>query len=65
MAYQPVVKVPLHSTADASPLTALLVGRILPVFSLLASGGAGASTVSMRRGTFTTGCYRADSVEEG
>ena len=65
MAYQPVVKVPLHSTADLSRPAALLVGRIRPVFSLLASGGAGASTVSMRRGTFTTGWYGADSAEEG
>ena len=34
---KPVVKVPRHSTDDASRLTALLVGRIFPpIFSLLA-----------------------------
>ena len=33
---QPVVKVALHSTSDASRCSALLVARILPIFSLLA-----------------------------
>ena len=33
---QPAVKAPLHSTGDASRRSAFLVGRILPVFSLLA-----------------------------
>jgi len=47
------VKVPLHSTADASRLAALLLGRIFPIFSLVAPGEPGASAVSVRRGTFT------------
>ena len=34
--WQPVAKVPRHSTDDSSRLTALLVGRIYPIFSLLA-----------------------------
>src|SRR5206468_6306845 len=40
---QPVVKVWLHSTSDASPLAALLLSQILPVFSVVAPcrrGGA-------------------------
>src|SRR5687767_2436783 len=52
---EPVVKVPLHSTDDASRRSALLVGRIFPIFSLLVPGSPGASPVSMRRATFTTG----------
>jgi hypothetical protein len=51
---QPVVKVPLHSTADASRPAALLIGQILPVFSLVAPSGAGASALSVPLGTFTT-----------
>jgi len=50
-----VVNVPLHSTGDASRLAALLLRRILPV-SIVAPGHAGASPVSVPRGTFTTGC---------
>jgi hypothetical protein len=34
MAWQPVVKVWLHSTSDASPPAALLLAQILPVFSV-------------------------------
>jgi len=49
------VKVPLHSTDDASRLAALLLRRILPVFSVVAPGQPGASPVSVPRGTFTTG----------
>jgi hypothetical protein len=52
---EPVVKVPLHSPGDASRRSALLVARIFPIFSLLAPGSAGASPVSMRRGTSITG----------
>src|SRR5207244_5920085 len=37
-----------HSAADASRPAALLVGRILPVFSLLAPCGTGASAPSVR-----------------
>ncbi len=51
-----MVKVPLHSTGAASRLTALLLGHILPVFSLVAPCQTGASPVSVRRGTFTTDC---------
>ena len=53
---QPVVKVWLHSTVEASPPAALLLAQILPVFSVVAPCRRGASTVSVRRQTFTTGC---------
>jgi hypothetical protein len=53
---QPVVKVWLHSTADASSGAALLLAQILPVFSVVAPCPRGASPVSVRRQTFTTGC---------
>jgi hypothetical protein len=52
---EPVVKVPLHSTSDASLLAALLLPQLLPVFSVVAPCQAGASPVSVPRGTFTTG----------
>src|SRR5438477_11665699 len=58
-AKQPVVKVWLHSTSDASPPAALLLAHILPVFSVVAPCRRGASPVSVRRQTFTTGCYVA------
>ncbi len=48
------MKVPLHSTIDASRLTALRLRRIFPIFSVVAPCQAGASLVSMRRATFTT-----------
>jgi len=51
------VKVPLHSSADASRPAALLLGRICPIFGLVAPGEPGASAVSVRRGTFTTGSW--------
>src|SRR2546428_11894465 len=54
-AQQPVVKVWLHSTGDASPPAALLLPQILPVFSVVAPCPRGASPVSVRRQTFTTG----------
>src|SRR5207247_9673956 len=54
---QAVVKVWLHSTSDASPPAALLLLQILPVFSVVAPCRRGASLVSVRRQTFTTGCY--------
>ncbi len=47
---QPVVKVPLHSTGAASRLTALLLGRILPVFSLVAPCQPGAASITTRLG---------------
>src|SRR5712691_11907089 len=51
---QPVVKVWLHSTGDASPLAALLLPQILPVFSVVAPCHRGASPVSVRRQTLLT-----------
>jgi hypothetical protein len=51
-----VVKVWLHSTGDASPPTALLLAQILLVFSVVAPCRRGASPVSVRRQTLTTGC---------
>src|SRR5437773_12531083 len=59
---QPVVKVWLHSTGDASPPAALLLTQILPVFSVVAPCRRGASPVSVRRQTFTTGCYGIGSI---
>ena len=63
-----MVKVWLHSTGDASPLhpnaaaalgapalAALLLRQIRPVFSVVAPWERGASSVSVRRQTFTTG----------
>ena len=50
------MKVTLHSTSDASRVAALLLRRILPVFSIVAPSHASASPVSVPRGTFTTGC---------
>jgi molybdate transport system substrate-binding protein len=53
---QPVAKVQLHSAGDASPLTALLLPQIFPIFSVVAPCHRGASPASVRRRTFTTGC---------
>ena len=53
---QPVVKGPLQSTGAASRLAAVLLGRILPVCSLVAPYQTGASPLSVRRGTVTTDC---------
>ena len=53
---QPVVQVWLHSTGDASPPAAWLLAHILPVFSVVAPCRLGASPVSVRRQTCTTGC---------
>ena len=47
------MKVPRHSTGDA--FAALLLGRICPLFSLVAPCYAGASPVSVPHATFTTG----------
>jgi hypothetical protein len=55
-AWQPVVKLQLHSAGDASPLTALLLPQIFPIFSVVAPCQRGASPPSVRRWTFTTGC---------
>ena len=49
------MEVPLHSTVDASRPAALLLRRIFPIFSVVAPGRPGASPVSVRRGTSTTG----------
>ena len=38
--WQPVAKVSLHSTDEASRLTALLVGQIFPICSLLCDWGS-------------------------
>ena len=46
----PWQKAPLHSTGDASRLTALLLGRIWPICSLVTPCQPGASPVSVRRG---------------
>ena len=58
---QPVVKVTLHSNRRGiPPRGAGVVGRVLPVFSLLAPPSGRPrlwfSGVSVPRGTFTTGC---------
>ncbi len=50
-AQQPVVNVPLYSTGAAIRLTALLLGHILPVFSLATSNQPAAWPVSVRRRT--------------
>ena len=65
------MKVLLHSTGDASSLAALLLPQIFPIFSVaptptrwetrvgdpgVAPCPRGASPVSVRRQTFTTGC---------
>jgi hypothetical protein len=47
------MKLPLHSTGDASRLAALLLHRIFPIFSVVAPCHAGASPVSVRRGNST------------
>ena len=49
-ASSPWRKSPLHSSGDASRLTALLPGRICPIFSLVAPCQAGASPLSVQRG---------------
>ncbi len=51
---EPVVKVPRHSTGDASRLAALLIAHLYPISSLFAPCQAGASPVSVLRATFTT-----------
>jgi hypothetical protein len=60
-AYQPVVKVRLHSAGAASRLAALLLAQILPVFSPVAPCPGRARYCcqgpSVPRRTFTTGCY--------
>ena len=54
-----MVKVWLHSTGEASSGAALLLPQILRVFSVVAPCPRGASPVSVRRQTFTTGCILA------
>ena len=46
----PWQKAPLHSTSDASRLTALFLGRICPICSLVTPCQPGASPVSVQRG---------------
>ena len=55
--YQPVVKVRLHSTSERSSRPALLLHQIQAVFLVVAPCPRGASLVSVRHRTFTTGCY--------
>ena len=43
-------KSPLHSSGDPSRLTALLLGQICPIFSLVAPCQAGVSPLSVQRG---------------
>ena len=57
----PWQKAPLHSTGDASRLTALFLGRIWPICSLVTPCQPGASPVSVRRGVSP----RADKVRYG
>src|SRR5438128_6365425 len=47
----------LHSSGAASRLAALLLPQIFPIFSVVAPCQPGASPPSVRRRTFTTGCY--------
>jgi hypothetical protein len=58
-AQQPVVKVWLHSTGDASSLTALLLVQIFPIFSVVACS-AGASPVSVRQTSTAKACPTTD-----
>ena len=53
-----MVQVPRHSPSAASRPAALRLVQIQPVFSLAAPCRPGASLVSVRRGTCTTGCSR-------
>ena len=52
----PWQKSALHSTGVASRLTSSFVGCICPICALLTPCQAGPPPVSVRRGTFTTGC---------
>ena len=49
-ASSPWRKSPLHSSGDPSRLTALLLGQICPIFSLVAPCQAGVSPLSVQRG---------------
>ena len=51
------MNVVLHSTADASCLAALRLGRKFQIYSLAAPCQSGASPVSVGRLTFTAGSY--------
>ena len=55
--WQPVVKVPLHSPDAESHRSALFIGQILPVFSLFSPCSSGPASGSVRRRTFTSGCW--------
>ena len=54
---QPVAKAPLHSTGAASCLPALLLGRILPVCSLVAPTARRITGLGATRGS-ATDCHR-------
>jgi hypothetical protein len=65
LALQPVAKVQLHSTCDASRLAAWLLPQIFPICSVVAPCQPGASPVSVRRWTFTTGCLLIIAIAAG
>jgi hypothetical protein len=48
------MELPLHSPDDASRLAALLLRRVFPIFSVVAPGQPGASSVSVRHGSSIT-----------
>jgi hypothetical protein len=52
------VQLHLHSNGDASPLAALLLPQIFPIFSLVAPCQRGASPFSVQRWSCTTGYWR-------
>ena len=63
-ANSPWQKAPLHSTGDASRLTALFLGRIWPICSLVTPCQPGASPVSVRRGVSPRAAKRFASPVE-
>ena len=48
------MKLPRHSTDDGSRLSALVLGRIRPIFSIVTPCQAGTSPVSVTRASFST-----------
>jgi len=64
VAQQPGVKVRLHSAGDASPLAALLLPQIFPIFSVVAPCHRGASPASVRRRDFHHGLPTTNSTKK-
>ena len=64
-ANSPWQKAPLHSTGDASRLTALFLGRIWPICSSSPPCQPGASPVSVRRGVSPRAAKRARRAKAG